>query len=192
MIFKMYMTLMPVILAGICNMFFVKTTFYKRFNKPMDGGRCLKDNRRILGENKTWIGFLGMVVFGAILQLIWGEMSLYFPDIQAANYLYIKHSNMAHYNILVGALLGFSYMLFELPNSFIKRRLAIRPGKTEQGIRGVFFLVDQVDSLFGVALVVALFGVITLGQYFLIIVLGAFTHIGVNLILYGLHIRKNL
>jgi len=32
-------------------------------------------------------------------------------------------------NALVGFALGFAYVLFELPNSFIKRRLDIAPGK---------------------------------------------------------------
>ena len=37
------------------------------------------------------------------------------------------------YNLLIGALLGLFYALFELPNSFLKRRLDIKPGKTIKG-----------------------------------------------------------
>ena len=62
------------------------------------------------------------------------------------------------YNILIGFLLGLGYSLFELPNSFIKRRLDIKPGKTTNGFKKMFFIfLDQADSVFGVCLVVCLF-----------------------------------
>ena len=38
MIIKMYVTLMPVILAGVLNMIFVKTAVYRKFKSPMDSG----------------------------------------------------------------------------------------------------------------------------------------------------------
>ena len=89
--------------------------------------------------------------------------------------------------------MGFAYMLFELPNSFIKRRIDIPSGKTICGSKGrFFFLIDQVDSLIGVGAVFVLLTPTPLWQYFLYIVLGALTHITVNLILYKTHIRKNL
>ena len=54
---KMYVTMFPVILAGILNMLFVKTSLYLRLRRPMDGGRTLWDGRRLFGDNKTWAGF---------------------------------------------------------------------------------------------------------------------------------------
>jgi hypothetical protein len=51
---------------------------------------------------------------------------------------------------LVGALVGGSAMLAELPNSFLKRRLGIAPGTQASGSRGVaFHVLDQVDVWFG-------------------------------------------
>lgn len=182
--------MVPVILAGILNMIFVKTPFYKRLNKPIDRGMTLRDGRRLFGDNKTWIGFFGMVIAAAIAQLMWGFICKFMPDMC---YLYRTHANTPPFNLLAGAAMGFAYMLFELPNSFIKRRLDIPSGKTVHGIKGgIFFLVDQIDSLIGVGAVFALLTPTPLWQYFLYLLLGAATHITVNLLLYKANIRKNL
>lgn len=95
--------------------------------------------------------------------------------------------------MLSGILFGFAYMICELPNSFIKRRLNMIPGKTEKSTKGaLFFFIDQIDSLLGVVLVLAILSRITFKEYWMYIVLGAFTHILINLILYALKIRKNI
>ena len=44
--------------------------------------------------------------------------------------------------------MGVTAMLGELPNSFVKRRLDIAPGKTTSGVLAVLFYVwDQIDLL---------------------------------------------
>lgn len=190
MILKMYVTMVPVILAGILNMLFVKTPMYARLKCPIDGGKSLRDGRRLFGENKTWAGFWGMILAGALAQLLWGRVCLGMPEMC---YIYSNHENTPLFNLLAGAAMGLAYMLFELPNSFVKRRLDIPCGKTVAGIKGaVFFVVDQVDSLFGVGLVFAALYPMSLWQYFLYILLGAATHIAVNWLLYKTRIRRNL
>lgn len=186
----MYVTMLPVILAGIMNMLFVKTSLYARINRPMDGGRTLRDGKRLFGDNKTWAGFFGMVLASALAQLLWGFACGSFPEMC---YIYYRFDNTPPFNLAAGAAMGLAYVLFELPNSFVKRRLDIPSGKTVGGIKGrVFFIVDQVDSLFGVALVYAALYPMPLRQYFLYILLGAATHIAVNSLLYATRIRKNL
>lgn len=186
----MYVTMFPVILAGILNMLFVKTSLYRRLKSPMDGGLTLWDGRRMFGDNKTWAGFFGMILAGALSQMLWGLVCLHMPDLC---YIYHTHENTPPFNLLVGGAMGLAYMLFELPNSFVKRRLAIPCGKTVGGLKGgIFFVVDQVDSLFGVGLVFALLYPMPLWQYFLYILLGAVTHIAVNGLLYKAKIRRNL
>ena len=84
-------------------------------------------------------------------------------------------------------------MLCELPNSFIKRRINIIPGKTDKGIKGIlFFVIDQIDSLIGVFFVLMLFNGMSLSRYFLYLCIGALTHIIINLILFCLKIRRNV
>ena len=190
LILKMYITIIPVILAGIMNMLFVKTRLYSQLKRPMDGGKTLRDGKRLFGDNKTWAGFFGMVLSSALAQLLWGFVCLGFPDMC---FIYYRCGNTPLFNLAAGAAMGLAYVLFELPNSFVKRRLDIPSGKTVRGIKGcVFFIVDQVDSLFGVGLVYAALYPMPLWQYFLYILLGAATHIAVNSLLYAIRIRRNL
>ena len=191
MIIKMYVTIMPIILAGILNMLFVKTPLYKRFKNPIDRGILIYDGKRLFGDNKTWIGFFGMIIANMISQVLWGLVCLKLPN--NINYIYDYNKNTIANNLLYGALLGFAYVLFELPNSFIKRRINIPDGKTISGLKGsIFFIIDQIDSLIGVGIVLALIYPMPLWQYFLYIIIGAITHIAVNAILYKAKIRKNL
>lgn len=187
----MYVTMMPVILAGILNMCFVKTGLYQKWKAPIDGGKCTKDGKRLLGDNKTWAGFFGMIAAGMISQAVWGMVcAAWLPG---KNFIYDYHTNALPQNLLFGGLFGLAYVLFELPNSYIKRRLDIPAGKTVSGGKGMlFFVVDQTDSLFGVALVLALLYPMPVWQYALYILLGAGTHVTVNFVLYHLKIRRNI
>ena len=192
-ILTMYITMMPVILAGISNMVVVKRNWFKKRAKPMDGGKELKDGKRIFGNNKTWLGFLTMIGCSIVTHVVWGLICRLFTDMQNMNQLYLCYENNLLYNIIVGAIMGAAYMIFELPNSFIKRRLDIPDGKTERGFKGkLFFVIDQLDSMFGVILVLAVASKISLLQYINYVLLGGLTHICVNLILYKLRIRRNL
>ena len=90
-------------------------------------------------------------------------------------------------------MLGFAYMICELPNSFIKRRIDIKPGKTDNGIKGfIFLIIDQIDSLIGVVLVLNIISDISIVKSIMYVILGAFTHISINYILYKLKIRRNI
>lgn len=192
MIINMYITMLPVIIGGILNMIFTKLPLYKRLKTPIDGNLHLKDGKRLFGDNKTWIGFFSMIVFCCLAQLLEGKV-LEITGMSNRNEFYLCNENTILYNIMIGILLGFVYMLFELPNSFIKRRLDIPAGKTIKGGRGIFFfLFDQIDSLIGVMLILYIVSEISVAKYLLYVLLGGFTHICVNAVLYAFKIRKNL
>lgn len=193
MILKMYVTLMPVILAGILNMIFTKTSIYNKLRRPIDGGKKLKDGQDIFGKNKTWIGFFSMIIFGVLSQVVWGYLCRNVSFLQDKNYVYYNNANTLINNVIIGAMLGFAYVICELPNSFIKRRIKITPGKTEKGIVGkIFFVIDQIDSIIGVTIVLSFWYKMPIYQFFFFILLGGLTHIVVNLILYSVKIRKNI
>ena len=84
------------------------------------------------------------------------------------------------------------YMLFELPNSFLKRRLGIEAGKAvKSDMRAVFLIIDRIDSVTGIALVICILS----GKWHLFlpyILLGGLTHLFVNLTLLKLKVRRNL
>lgn len=189
---NIYITMMPLIFAGIFNMIFTKTNLYKKNKFPIDFGRNFVDGKRLFGDNKTYIGFVSMIVFCLIFQVIWGIICCKF-EFENFNELYLIYSNTIHFNILVGLLFGFTYMICELPNSFIKRRINIVPGKTDKGLKGViFFVIDQIDSLIGVFFVLMLLNGMSFSRYLLYLLVGAVTHILINLLLYGLRIRRNV
>lgn len=189
---NIYITMMPLIFAGIFNMIFTKTNLYKKNKFPIDFGRNFVDGKRLFGDNKTYIGFVSMIMFCLIFQVIWGIICCKF-EFENFNELYLIYSNTIHFNILVGLLFGFTYMICELPNSFIKRRINIVPGKTDKGLKGViFFVIDQIDSLIGVFFVLMLLNGMSFSRYLLYLLVGAVTHILINLLLYGLRIRRNV
>lgn len=191
-VLDMYLTMLPVILGGILNMFFVKSSFYIKHKFPIDRNKVLKDGKRIFGENKTWLGFFSMIICCILSQLVVSCICNIF-SITNHNQIYDHYDNNLLFNILIGFLFGFMYMLFELPNSFIKRRLNIKCGETNKDKIGkIFFIIDQVDSLFGVVLILIVFAKISWAQYFAYIFLGGLTHIFINLFLFKLKIRKNL
>ena len=192
MVCEMYLTMSPLIAGGVANMLFTKTALYRRYKAPMDGGRSWKDGKRIFGDNKTWIGFAAMVLFCVVFQILCG-LTCNALAWNGMNDLYRCNPNTLGFNALFGAAVGFIYMLCELPNSFIKRRLEIEPGRTGKGMLGaVFFFIDQVDSLVGVMMVLYLASDISIGKYGAYVLLGALTHIGVNLLLYAAKVRRNI
>ncbi|MBR5682822.1 MAG: CDP-archaeol synthase [Ruminococcus sp.] len=190
---QIYATLASVIIAGVLNMIFVKLPICEELKKPMDCGKCLRDGKRLFGDNKTWKGFLGMIFLGGASQVIWGAVCSAVPPLEAKNQLIAVHGNSFAPNLGAGLLFGLAYAVFELPNSFIKRRAGIMAGKTDKGLKGmIFYVIDQIDSLLGVVLCLSLLCPVSFGQYWLYILVGFFTHSAVNLILYALRIRRNI
>lgn len=191
-IISMYVTLMAPIVAGVINSVWCKTNLLNCLKVPMDGNRNLSDGKRIFGDNKTWKGFWGYIVLNIFFAVGWGFCCSLF-GIEEYNYFYTSHSNTPVFNLLIGWLLGLGYALFELPNSFLKRRLDIVPGKGTKGIKKYFFIfLDQADSVFGCVLVVLLFYPMTLQFYLGYVLLGAGTHIVINMLLYFMRLRKNM
>lgn len=188
----MYATLGSAILAGILNMIWCKADFLKPLQKPIDGGKHLSDKKRIFGDNKTRKGLVGYILLNSLSMLALG---LLFNACSWNGYSYIwqNHANEPIFNLLVGALIGLTYALFELPNSFLKRRLDIKPGKTAAGWkRALFVVLDQADSIFGICLIVCIFYKMSIPFYFLYVLIGTVTHIILNMLLYFAHLRKNM
>lgn len=192
MIASIYVTLAPAIFAGILNMVWVRSGVLRQLNVPMDRGRRLRDGRRLFGDHKTWKGFLGMIVLGALSGWIWGALLKGRPW-EELDLLYRSHANTPAWSALSGSLLGLGYALAELPNSFLKRRLDIAPGKNPKGIARPFFVfLDQADSVLGCLLILRLFSPYGLRLFILGIFFGAATHIALNMLLYFLKLRKNM
>lgn len=184
-------TVMPIIFAGILNMLFTKTKFYNKHKRPIDNRRSI-NNKRILGDNKTWIGFGSMVIISGFTHVIWGYI-LRLLNLESKSDYYVKHDNRITYNLIVGLSNGFIYMVSELPNSFIKRRLDIDSGKRANGIKGVlFYIIDQIDSIVGIAYLIKKLSKINVRETLEYIGIGGFVHAIINLILFKIKVRENI
>lgn len=187
MFFGILVVSSPVILAGICNMIFVKLPILDFLKTPMDAGRCFFDGKRIFGDNKTWKGFFGMIflstVFGHWLQQL-GSAN---KTIAALSVVDFTRTNGA----LLGAVLGLGYVLAELPNSFFKRRFDIAPGERLSGWKGIFFtFLDQADSVIGCLAALCLYFAPPLLDGILFVFLFAGLHYVLNIALFFTKLKK--
>ena len=121
--------LLPLIFANCLHMLVVKRNMFPSLQIPVSA--------RLFGENKTLRGFLLLPLLNGI---ILSSLAVFF------DFLLFKNT------FFTGALLGFSYMVFELPNSFLKRRMGIAPGQGATENRFFFTVLDKTDSAFGVVL----------------------------------------
>ncbi|MDR0851188.1 MAG: CDP-archaeol synthase [Clostridiales Family XIII bacterium] len=190
---NMYVSLAPVIFMGIFNMIWCRLPVCKALAVPIDGGFHLRDGRMLLGVNKTWKGFIGYVILGLIFTPVWGVVCGSGGVLFSLNFLYVSHANTFLYNLLMGLLLGLAYALFELPNSFIKRRIGIEEGKNITGFkRPVFVFFDQADSIIGCVLVICFVYPMSVLFFLCYVLVGAATHIVINILLYLAHLRRNM
>lgn len=124
-------------LAGVVQRY----DLWRCFKRPIDGGATL-GGRRVFGDNKTWRGVV-CAVAGCVAAV---ATQKYLVGAHAGGLSVIDYAKVNPFTL--GASLGLGAIVGELPNSFVKRRLAIAPGGGAPGIlKPVFYLWDQVDVL---------------------------------------------
>jgi len=174
----------PLVLAGMAHMVLVKLDLLASLKRPLDGGRCWR-GARIFGENKTWRGVLlmmGLTLAFMLLQDLLVAHSAAFRSLALYDYSAVSPW-------LAGLALGLGYVLAELPNSFIKRRLGIRSGRSTRGWLGwLFMVIDQGDSVLGCLLAMYVYWTPSLRIFMLTLLTGTGLHLAVNgvLVLAGL------
>jgi CDP-diglyceride synthetase len=183
--------MLPIVLAGICNMVYVKSPVHSRLKRPMDGGRNLRDGKRVFGDNKTWKGFLGMIVFSSFFFSLQAALWAAWPRIRAISLVPFQDLAWPFLPPLCGALWGLGYVLFELPNSLMKRRLGIGPGANLKGLKGFFFgFIDQVDSVIGCLAALYAFYRFDAATGLWLLGIGAAVHYLVNIGLYLARLKR--
>lgn len=155
------------ILSNVLHMLAVKYNFLPFLKVPI--------SVQYFGENKTWRGFFLIPIVNSILLSI---LSLVVP-------LDLKHP------IIMGMELGFAYVIFELPNSFIKRKLGIHSGKQAQKNKLLFMAMDKMDSAFGVTLLYYFIQPIDLAKAFTIFLICVSSHVLFSFILVKTKIKSS-
>jgi len=190
---------LPLILTGNLHMFVVKHNWFAPFNIPIDRGRMLS-GRRILGDHKTWRGVIVMALFGGVFGALVGWAGG--PLAQSSGVAPLAYdlvgggntaTSLALGYAIINGVLGLAYVVGELPNSIIKRRLNVPSGKTPRGMRGLFFLLlDQTDSALAVLLTAVLLFGLSWRTFAVGMVSLPLLHFVFNVLLYAFRIRRNL
>ena len=182
--------IMPIILAGTCNMIFVKSPWLVYLKHPMDHGIRLRDGKRLFGDHKTWKGFLGMMLFSAMWLVVFALFDRLFEACRQLSLIPFDGYTLWQ-TALFGAVWGFGYVFMELPNSYAKRRIGIGPGKTGDGTTGIVFsFIDQADSVVGCLCAMLLFYVPSMIDLAAIFFFSVLVHYAMNILLYLLKLKS--
>jgi CDP-2,3-bis-(O-geranylgeranyl)-sn-glycerol synthase len=169
--------------AGVANTVPVLAARYRwlpQLDRPLDGGLVFA-GRRLLGQNKTWRGFL-LGVLGASLT----GLLQYFIVISAK----IRDPFFAPYFSLFsalsfGAVIGLAALLGDAVKSFVKRRLGRLPGQS-------WAPFDQVDFIIGMLVVSVWYVALTPLHVFLALVIGGVGSYLTSFVGTKLKIKKSL
>jgi CDP-diacylglycerol--serine O-phosphatidyltransferase len=119
------------ILANTFHVVVIKNNWLANLSIPISA--------KAFGKNKTLRGFLVLPFFSGSLALIFSYALGPFVESHLTD-------------SFIGLGLGLSYLISELPNSFIKRRLGIKNGEHSKKYRLFQVFVDKTDSLIGMLL----------------------------------------
>lgn len=174
---------LPAVLSAILHMIIVKLDLLRFLKIPIDFGIKLHGNR-IFGDSKTWRGLIVMVAFC----ILFTQMLYIITEIYPALSTYLVFDFTTHSPSFYGLMLGIGYALFELPNSFYKRRCNIK-----EGTRGSYFniIIDQADSVIGCFLMLYFFCNFSLGFMIAGIIIYTCIHLFFNFTLFLVGVRKN-
>jgi hypothetical protein len=170
---RLYLLIFPLIISGVLHMIVVRYDILSYLKTPI--------HLKTFGTNKTWRGMIIVPVLTAFaMQLtVWQEQ-----------WLKTEYFNQAN-GWFIGFMAGLGYVLAELPNSWMKRKLNIAPGQLASKHAWFFAIIDQADSALGCGLVYWCFGFLTGIELILLIVVGTLLHLLLNLLLYQFGLRKN-
>ncbi len=183
-IVQVFYTLLPVVMAGICNMILVKLPVLGFLKTPMDNEAVCADGKRLFGANKTWKGFWGMVFFTGFWMWVFGTLDNTFSWAQGLSLIDYHHFSAVQ-ELFYGFLWGLGYVLFELPNSYVKRRIDIPPGENRTGFTGhLFKFIDQADSVLGCMIFMLFFYIPTPLEAAALFVAGVIIHYLINILLF--------
>jgi hypothetical protein len=180
---------LPVILGGLSHVLAIKKNILPGLGRMrLDGGLQLR-GRDLFGANKTVRGAMVMVLatmaWTAALDGVQTVAGL------SEDLRYLPHAEVG--SLWLGWVLGAAYILGELPNSFIKRQLDIGPGQPAPGgLRQVFWLLDQVDSVIAVLLALTLLRPPSLPVYAVVLGLTVTLHPAIAALMVALGLKQRV
>jgi CDP-2,3-bis-(O-geranylgeranyl)-sn-glycerol synthase len=178
---KELLVFLPVLGAPLLHVAVLRYDLLPSLKRPLDG-RATVGGRRVFGDNKTWRGALVMFAGVVLLTLPLSTWPAYWESLPEE----LRDAGP----LPVGALIGAGTVLGELPNSFLKRRLGIAPGRRRRSPLGVALTVwDQVDFVPAVVLLLAPIWVMPLESVAAGLVAVALIHLAINVVGYAIGAR---
>ncbi len=167
LILQTFWLLLPAGVANMSPVLFKKINF---LNYPVDLGMKFR-KKPLFGKNKTYRGFF----FGTLMSIL----TVYIESL-------FHLDNIIGYNniILLGLLLGFGALLGDVIESFFKRQLDIKPGKS-------LIPFDQIDWVLGSIILTGFVYFIPLNVIITSIILFGILHPLINLLGFLMKIKKN-
>jgi CDP-2,3-bis-(O-geranylgeranyl)-sn-glycerol synthase len=162
--------MLPAYMANMAPIF-VKNSF-KFLAKPIDRG-VKYHGKPLFGKNKTWRG----LIFGTLYGIGTAYLQYRFPN----SLVLINYDSW----LIFGALMGFGAIFGDLIESYIKRRVGIKPGHR-------FVPWDQMDFTIGALLLSAYFipGDIRLKVVLTLLIISPLLHILTNHVAFYLKLRN--
>jgi hypothetical protein len=171
------------VLAGMAQTAWFATPLSRRFSFPIDGGATFRGSR-VFGEHKTLRGFVVMVPAAGVS---FAALAAAIGDPAPAGLWPLSIAGYAG----LGACAGFGFMAGELPNSFLKRQLGIRPGECPSSrlAASAQFVADRIDS--GIGMLLALSAIVSVPAmtWLVVLLVGPSIHWAFSVLMFHLGLK---
>jgi len=150
--------------------------WFKFLAVPVDHG-CKFGKKSLFGSHKTYRGFISGIVGAMIIAYL--QKLMYVNGIITNTY--IDYSAISV--VWIGIVFGFGALFGDLVESFIKRRLNVKPGAR-------FFPWDQIDYVVGISVFSFLIRPMTIPMVLVLLVSGLIIHVSITRLAFLLKIRE--
>jgi len=185
-LFQCLLITLPIILSGLFFIFTLKRNYFDWLKIPIDCGLTIR-GKRLFGANKTLRGFIIMpiVTFSTVILMSY-LIKLFNIDTEI---IIFDYNFFESYKALI---YGFAYPLGELPNSFIKRQLDIKPGENaSRGIKKIIInFFDNADSIISCGFAALLLYGIAFKYVVGAIIIGLLFHFLTDLVMIKIGLKK--
>lgn len=170
-----------VLVPGVMLIVVLKKGWMRRLAVPLDADATWGDGRPLFGPTKTWLGVVIYVGGAMIVAGILGH-----PDLGE----WVAPVLRGPRSVAIGFLLGLVYVVGELLNSFVKRRVGIASStETTSRWRPVQRAADLADGIVAVSVLL-----IALGSSPLLVaataLVGVAVHAGTDVVMHRLRLKS--
>jgi CDP-2,3-bis-(O-geranylgeranyl)-sn-glycerol synthase len=171
------------VMAGGAQTVWFKSRRSRRFAWPLDAGLTIR-GRRLFGDNKTVRGLVVMIPASAAAFALLGSVG----EPEARGLWPLPASGYA----ALGAWAALGFMAGELPNSFIKRQLAVAPGARASSSAAWVcqFIADRIDSGVGMLLALSVAVPTPWLTWLYVLLAGPLLHWGFSILMFHLGIKS--